>query len=90
MTERKYRVSFALTEEEYRELWIYTQHRHVGGSNPAAAFSKEAVFAYMAKYPIPEAKRAALECKYDEGLADAKAAQLSRDSELFGDGEGRQ
>ena len=82
------RVSFALTEDEYRELWIYTQHRHVGGSNPIAAFAKEAVFGFVAKYPLPEAKRAALESKYDEGLADARAVQLSANGGLFNDSEG--
>ena len=69
------RVSYKLDPDEHREAWLFAAYRHVGGSHPINSFMKEAAFAWMAKYPIPEAKRTALEAKYQETFLEARAAQ---------------
>lgn len=68
-------ITIKLDAEEFRELWMYAAHRHVGGQFPVNAFAKEAVFSYMAKYPIPDAKRPLLVSKYQEVFPDARAVQ---------------
>ena len=72
---RELRISFKLDPNEHMELWLFAANRHVGGQFPVNAFAKEAAFAYMAKYPIPEARRALLVARYHEAYPDAKAAQ---------------
>ena len=69
-------ITITMDEDEYRELWCYALHRHIGGRHPAAAFAKEAIFGYMGKTPIPDVKRAKLEEKYQIAHSDAMAAQL--------------
>lgn len=75
MKPRAVKCSITLDLDEHRELWIYAMHRHVGGQSPVASILKEAAFAYMAKYAIPEMKRPILETKYYEAFPDAKAVQ---------------
>lgn len=75
------RVSYKLDPDEHREAWLFAAYRHVGGSHPINSFMKEAAFAYMAKYPIPEAKRTALEAKYQEAFQEARAVQPAASEE---------
>lgn len=75
MKQRAIKCAITLDPEEHRELWMFAMHRHVGGQSPVASILKEAAFAYMAKYAIPETKRAALEAKYAEAFQEAKAVQ---------------
>ncbi|MGO8695977.1 MAG: hypothetical protein ACLQMF_20125 [Rectinemataceae bacterium] len=69
------RVSFALDADELREVTVYAMYKHIGGTRPVSAMAKEALFAWMRKYPIPEKERARLEAKYDNELTDAQAVQ---------------
>jgi hypothetical protein len=78
------RITFKLDADEHREMWIYAAYRHVGGRSPIDSFAKEAAFAWMSKYPIPEVKRAQLEAKYKEAFPEAQAVQPEGSEEKTG------
>lgn len=66
-----------LTEEEFKEIWIQVEYRHIGGPCPAHAYFKESAFANFRRYDVPEAARAILERKYEDTFADRSAVQQS-------------
>lgn len=69
------RITLLLDADELREATVYAWYRHVGGPRPVSAMAKEGLFAWMRKYPVPEAIKAKLEERYDKALADAQAVQ---------------
>lgn len=66
MTDRT--ITLHVTDEEYHELWLGAMHRHIGGPYPVHALAKQAMFGYLAKYPLGEARRAELEKMYAEAF----------------------
>jgi hypothetical protein len=79
------RVTYKIDADEHLELWIFATYRHVGGQYPINSFAKEAAFAYMKKYPVPEAEKAKLTAKYRETFSDSQAAQPEGSGEARSD-----
>ena len=69
------RLQVTLTDEEHRELWIAAQHRHIAGRSMIQTALVQFAFAYLAKYPLPDERRAELEKRYRDAFPDAKAVQ---------------
>ena len=69
------RTSVSLTDEEHRELWIAAQHRHIAGRAMIQTALVQFAFAYLAKYPLTDERRAELEKRYREAFPGARAVQ---------------
>ena len=69
------RTSVSLTDEEHRELWIAAQHRHIAGRAMIQTALVQFAFAYLAKYPLTDERRAELEKRYRDAFPGAQAVQ---------------
>lgn len=68
-------ITYALSDEEFREVWIYARYKHVGGRHPESAMMKMLAFDLMRKYRVPDEAKAKLEKLFYEELRGAKAVQ---------------
>jgi hypothetical protein len=69
------KISFTVTETEYREIMMYAVMKGHGGQFPVSNFAHYSLFQQMKKYPLKQAEIDKYKKEYGNSIKGPKAVQ---------------